>query len=385
MFAGYLAYMIVGWFLNALGSVLPDLEEAIGRRASLYSLLPGIVLLAWGSVIVRRHRDAEPANPHHSTLSIGSISLVAGVLTMGVTRWFAVSFAGAMIAAVAAATLIRLMPALLAAARPDDTALVMMRANAWSSIAGIAGPLAVGASIGLGAGWLPGMALPMVAAATVIVVIARATQPAEPGREPHITIQRHLAQHDPVVPPVRMWWREWTMLTLCIVVEFCFAYFAATFLHEEVGLSTAASAAGASAWAIGMAVGRFAVSTWPPPRSIVPSIALIAVGFGLLWGIASPVSSIAGIGIAGLGASPMYPSRMTALLDRFPRSPDQASTRGAIASGAALLGAPALMTGLRALSDVRTAYLAVPVLLVALTILGTRSAQPQPSSLAVAA
>jgi MFS family permease len=118
-----------------------------------------------------------------------------------------------------------------------------------------------------------------------------------------------------------------------------------------------------------MAFGRFVTSTWPPPRSILPSVALIAVGFVLLWGIATPVSSIAGIALAGLGASPLYPTRMTALLHRFPRSPDQAATRGSIASGVALLSAPALMAGLRAATDVRTAYLAVPVLLGVLAVL----------------
>ena len=79
--------------------------------------------------------------------------------------------------------------------------------------------------------------------------------------------------------------------------------------------------------------------------------------------------AIAGIGVAGLGASPLYPSRLTALLDRFPTSPDQGSARGTLASGVALVAAPALMAGLRAASDVRTAYLAVPVLLAVLLIL----------------
>ena len=108
----------------------------------------------------------------------------------------------------------------------------------------------------------------------------------------------------------------------------------------------------------------------------MPSVALIAVGFVLLWGIATPVSSIAGIGLAGLGASPLYPTRMTALLRRFPRSPDQAATRGSIASGVALLSAPALMAGLRAVTDVRTAYLAVPLLLAVLTVLARPTAAP---------
>jgi MFS family permease len=372
--AGYFGYIIVGWFLNGLGSVLPELEDEIGKRASAYTLLPGVVLLVWGSIVVRRHRGAAPAKPHTSTMLLGAVALAGGVLVMGITRWFGVSAFGALISAIAAAALIRLMPALLASVRPDDTERVMIRANAYSSLAAIAAPLAVGVSIRLGGGWLPGMAVPIGGGAVVIVLMARgnaarhdaeAPQPAEP-----------IPDDEPVVPPFAAWWREVTVLTLCIVVEFCFSYFAATFLHEEVGMSTAAAAAGGAAWGCGMAFGRFVTSTWPPPRSILVSVALIAVGFVLMWGIATPVSSIAGIGLAGLGASPLYPTRMTALLHRFPRSPDQAATRGSIASGVALISAPALMAGLRAATDVRTAYLAVPLLLAVLAMLARPTTAP---------
>ena len=46
------------------------------------------------------------------------------------------------------------------------------------------------------------------------------------------------------------------LMTLSIVVEFCFTYFAATYLSEELDLSNAAAAAGGAAWGIGMAAGR---------------------------------------------------------------------------------------------------------------------------------
>ena len=372
--AAYFGYVIVGWFLNGLGSVLPELETEIGERASAYTLLPGAVLLVWGTIVVRRHRGAAPANPHTSTILLGSAALAGGVLVMGITRWFGVSAIGAGISATAAAALIRLMPALLASARPDDTERVLIRANAYSSLAAIAAPLAVGVSIVLGGGWLPGMVVPIGGGAVVIVLLVRSNatgqnvappQPAKPALD-----------DEPVVPPFALWWREITVLTLCIVVEFCFSYFAATFLHEEVGMSTAGAAAGAAAWGGGMTFGRFATSTWPPPRSILVSVALIAIGFGLMWGIATPVTSIAGIGLAGLGASPLYPTRLTALLHRFPHSPDQAATRGSIASGVALISAPVLMTGLRAATDVRSAYLAVPVLPTVLAILARPTAAP---------
>jgi hypothetical protein len=361
--ACYLANCATAWFLNGLGAVLPDLEDHIGRRASAYPLLPGGVLLAWGIVITRRHRSADPSKPHAPLMIASTFGLTASVVIMSVTEWWWASAAGGVAAAFMAATLIRMLPATIAMARSDDTERVMMRANAWASVATISAPLAIGGTIAIGLGWMPGMAIPIGAAAVAVAMTARPL--------PHEVVSRVQEHHagDGVVPPFAAWWREITVLTMCIMVEFCFAYFAATYLHDELGLSTAASAAGAAAWGIGMTIGRFVVSVRPAPRSIAPSIVLIAIGFVMLWAVGEPAAAIVGIGLAGLGAAPLYPTRITELLARFPASPDQGATRGGIASGIALLSAPALMAGLRAVSDVRTAYLAVPVLLVALVIL----------------
>jgi predicted MFS family arabinose efflux permease len=359
--AGYVAYAAVGWFLSGLGSVLPELDEQIGGWSAIYPLLPGAVLLAWGISIARTQRTTSRLVEHGTSLGIATSALALASVVMGVTGWVPVSVLGGVAAAVSAAWLIRLLPAALAIARPADTERVMMRANAWSSLASIVAPVAIGTTIGLGLGWAPGMDGPLLVAAVVVVVASRTGRPPRPIEAPEIA---HTA-----VPPLRNWWRAWTVLTLSIVIEFCFAYYAATFLADEVGLSNAAAAAGSAAWGVGMALGRFLVSSWPPPRTLLPTVVLAAVGFVLFWGIATPVTAIVGLGLAGVAVSPLYPTRMTALLARFPAAPDQASTRGSIASGAALLGAPALMATIRALTDVRTAYLAVPVLLIVLVVL----------------
>ncbi|MFZ8949203.1 MAG: MFS transporter [Ilumatobacteraceae bacterium] len=364
--AGYVAYMAVGWYLSGIGSVLPELEDEIGGVSAAYPLLPGTILLVWGLVRARRQHRAHHEVRYAEMVTGSVVGLAAMVVVMGVTSIIPLSVVGAVAAAVAAAALIRLLPATFAVARPDDTERVMVRANAWSSLASISSPLVIGATIGLGIGWLPGMSGPIALAAVVTGLAVRRA-----GRTvavaPDDTVDA--ASRRRPVPPFRHWGRAWAVVTVGIVVEFCFAYYAATFLHDEVGMSIAAAAAGASAWGVGMAIGRFALSVRTPPRSFTPTFVLVMIGFVLLWGIATPASAIIGIGIAGIGVSPLYPTRMTALLAKFPESPDQGSTRGGIASGAALLVAPALMASLRALSDVRTAYLAVPVLLVVLALL----------------
>ena len=380
--ACYVAFAALGWFLNGFGAILPELEEDVGGWANVYPLLPGAVMLVWGLLGLRRHVDDTGQTNHAAGVIGGSIAMAVGLVVMGVTRWLAVSLIGALAASIAAAYLVRLLPAVLALLRAGDTEKVIMRSNAYSSVAAVVAPLVIGLSIAVGMGWLPGMAIPMGIAAIAVIVTARPSV----GDPPPVPVEE--SREAEVVPPLRVWWREFAVLAISIMIEFCFVYYAATFLHDELDLSTAAAAAGAGAWGVGMAVGRFALSTWPPPRSVLPSVIGIAIGFVLLWGVPNAGVAIAGIAVAGLGAAPLYPSRLTALLDRFPASPHEGSARGSLASGTALTAAPALMAGLRAIADVRVAYLAVPILVVLLLLLAnpfsrgprTASLLPSPSS-----
>jgi len=365
LFASYVGFTFLAWYLNGLGAVLPPLRDDVGDWAAVYPLLPGAVLFVWGVVTVARTGHAKRST-HEPGIAIGFVTLTVAMCVMGITAWPLVSVLGALLAAIAAGQVNRTLPAKLALAtsgRPVQP--VMMRANAFSSVAAIIAPLAVGLSLAIGAGWLPGYVIPVAIGAVLVCVAAFKEPKVEPIAE---TVD--LAP----VPPFRTWWRPCAVLSVAIVVEFCFAFFAVTYLNEDLGMSKAAAAAGGAAWGVGMALGRFVFSVRPAPASIVPSAAVILVGFLLFWGVPTPVVAIVGLGIAGLGASPLYPSRITLLMERFPGATHEGSKRAALAPGVALLVAPALMVSLRAATDVRTAYLAVPVLLVILVALARPSA-----------
>jgi hypothetical protein len=364
LFASYIGFTFLAWYLNGLGAVLPPLRDDVGDWAGIYTLLPGAVLFAWGVVTVTRNAGAARGR-REPGIAAGFVVLTVSIVVMGITGWPVISVIGAVVAAIAAGHINRVLPGMLAGAlRGGHVEPVMMRANAFSSVASIAAPLFVGASLALGAGWLAGFVIPIAIAAVLVTRAARRSAP--------------VARHDrPVdrrpLPPFREWWRECAVLGVAIVVEFCFSYFAVTYLKEETGLSKSAAAAGGAAWGVGMTIGRFLFSVRRPPRSIVPSVVVIVIGFALFWLPHSAIAAIAGIGVAGLGASPLYPSRITILIERFPGAMHEGSKRAALASGSALLVAPALMVSLRAVSDVRTAYLAVPVLLAVLVVLAHRS------------
>lgn len=364
LLASYIGFTFLAWYLNALGAVLPSLREEVGDWAGLYAMLPGAVLFSWGLITVTR-RPPVGANARDPGIAIGFVVLTVSICVMGATGWPAVSVAGAVVAAIAAGHINRTLPGMLAVAcdgRPVEPP--MMRANAFSSVATIVAPLTVGASLAIGAGWLTGYVVPIAIGTVLVCAIALRTPP---------TRTTESGDRAPL-PPFRQWWRACAVLGVSIVVEFCFSYFAVTYLHEERGLSKAAAAAGGAAWGIGMTIGRFGFSVRQPPASIIPSAAVILAGFVLFWGVPNSAVAVLGLGVAGLGASPLYPSRITRLMERFPGATHEGSKRAALAAGAALVTAPVLMVSLRAVSDVRTAYLAVPVLLVVLVALAAPTA-----------
>ncbi len=375
----YVAYGLLGWASSGLGAALPQMRDDLGGIVAFYPPLPGAALLVigltalwWGAGTGRSHRAIVVDN---------SVALGTAVAVMAVTGVPALSAAGAVAVGIASAGLIRLLPAALTSRYADDPVPVMTRANAWSSLASIAAPLAVGAAIATGLGWRAGLVvMPLVGAGAVVVLVGRR------GRhDDRVTVgaagagatgaARRTRPERLAAPAGGPWFDAWLILTLSIVVEFAFVYFAATYLREEVGMSRATSAAGAAAFAVGMAGFRFVAGSvpWLTRRRLTDHLATVGAGFTLMWLFPQPWVAVVGITVAGAGTALLYPIGIDRLMRRFPGSIERGAARGALASGFALLSSPLLLAALRALSDVRTAYLSVPVLLAVIALVHRRT------------
>ncbi len=356
------AYALLGWTLSGLGAILPELREELGGQASLYPLMPGAALVAIG--LVSQARRHTPRRTQRMAIWHGSVLLSASIVLLTITGLEIVSAIGAAAMGLTSAGLIRVIPAALTAHQPSRSVSVVTRANAWSSLASITAPLTVGGAIAIGIGWRSGLVVAPVIAAIWVVLLTRSDQDSDPITVGDDEIER--VDGVPTDTAVHPWFGAWLVLCLSIVVEFAFVYFAATYLHEEVGMSKAGAASGTAAFAVGMAISRFVAG---PVRSLgslpLPAhLATIGAGFVLLWAVDSPITAIIGITVAGAGTALLYPIGISRLLSRFPEARELGATRGALASGVALLSSPALLGALRAASNVRTAYLSVPGLLV---------------------
>jgi hypothetical protein len=359
-----LAYGLLGWVLSGIGAVLPRLRESVGQSADLVALAPGAGLLFFSATGLARARARRVGSA--AVLREGAVITVLAMVALVSSGRALTALPVAAILGLASASLIRVLPGAIAGEYADgriaDRERAITRANAWSSIASVAGPTCVGVAIWIGLGWRVGLvAVPVVGLVGLMAMLRTGESTLVAGAP------------TPTVAPgaVGRWLDAWTLLTVGIILEFVFVYFSATFLVEEIGAEASTAALGTASFAVGMAAGRFSSSLirkWAGPRLSV-NLALIALGFAVLQAAPGPGAAIVGVSLAGVGVALLYPVAVGRLLERFPGDADLGSDRAGLASGTALLASPALVGGLRQVTDVGVAFWCVPVLLIVLVVL----------------
>jgi hypothetical protein len=274
----------------------------------------------------------------------------------------------------------------------------LSRVNAVASGTGILAPLAIGTLDGLG----PTGRLAMLAAAPPLLALALLTyrrSGRDPGRSsagPSRTVGgRRRTDEDvpvlidsaPAVGLVGKWRRVgrrtvvdvgigWMRVVLAVAVEFCFVVWAVARL-VAAGLPTATAALLGSAFPIGMAVGRaIGPIRWRSWSPVYPSGLLAVCGTLLVSSVDVPAVVALGLVVAGLGVAPLYPVTLAALVATPGLSSERLAAIGALASGTAILVAPAVLAVLARVVDLRTAYLVTLPILGVLFLLSRRSDRP---------
>ena len=78
LFASYVGFTFLAWYLNGMGAVLPPLRDDVGDWAGVYALLPGAVLFTWGVVTVARTGRAEPSD-RAPGIAVGFVMLTVAI------------------------------------------------------------------------------------------------------------------------------------------------------------------------------------------------------------------------------------------------------------------------------------------------------------------
>ncbi|MGW6277413.1 MFS transporter [Kribbella sp. NPDC055071] len=377
-----LSYLLAG--LGACVAILArDLNEPAGRLALLPSgFAVGLLIVA---VIGPRMLRAWPMG---SVLAFGSIVSAVGAVLLAVAPTYLTVIGGGLLAGFGGALLVLVAPLML---NGPTAAARLSRVNAVGSGVGVLAPLAIGGLDSLG----PTGRIAMLAAVPPLLLLAALTRRVQPT----LTTSAGRAtssEPTPDSPPLMLIdsapavglgrrWRPpvgrrialdvgvgWLRVVLSVAVEFCFVVWAVARL-VAAGLPTATAALLGSAFPIGMAVGRaigpLRIRSWSP---VVPSGALAVVGTLLVSLFDSPAVVALGLVVAGLGVAPLYPVTLAALVATPGLSPARLAAIGALASGTAILVAPAALALVARVVEIRTAYLITLPLLAVLFALSRR-------------
>ncbi len=351
---------VYGYFLYGFGPSVPLLRDELGVSNAV-SGLHGTALAA-GSVLagvgwpVLAARLGRPR-----TLRVGLLGLTAGVLAYCLAPVLPATLAGGLAAGFFGSLVVTGSTVVLAARHGPAAPAAISEANAVAAGTGLIGPLLVGAGVSLGLGWRPGVLVAAVAAVTVWLVSVRAGRPG-----PAISTAVAAAEDAPGPLPAR-YWLAWTVLVLCIGVEFAMTFWAGDGLREHTGASPAVATAGVTAIVAGMFAGRLVGGRLAlrvrPGRLLLGAVGLTAAGFAVFWASTATVPALAGLAVCGLGISLQFPLGAALAVTASGGRPDRGAGRLSFAAGVASGVAPFALGALADRVGTHAAFLLVPVLL----------------------
>jgi MFS family permease len=327
------AYVLMaceGYLIYAVGFITPYLQQELGVRpwvAALPNSVMAVGLLASG-VVARAVNDR--IGPRYAVRTWAGGMSVSGVL-MAIPASIVPILVGAFVFGLSlGGVLIHVNGALGVGPRGGT---MLMRANVWSMIGGLAGPLVLAAAAA-GAGWWFGMLVPVPLLVALVLLL-----PASPARD------RPVAGSEAGGSLPRLYWMTWLFLVLSIGAEFSFVVWGPQVVTARSGIPAMEATRLASLYVLGMMVGRLALSAGlgHGSRSILVlrgGAALAVAGALVTWLATQPAVAGLGLLLAGLGMSALYPLGASLALAHAPGLPVRASARLTAASGLAILSAP---------------------------------------------
>jgi fucose permease len=291
-------------------------------------------------------------------LGVGGMS--AGVMVLCWTSALPATLGGALVAGLFGSVVVNGSSVILSDHHGIAAPGAITEANAFAAGFGMAGPLAIGASVDAGLGWRPAMLVVLVLAAVIALTFGRVGVPG-------VRMPANVREVAPIGRLSGRFWVAWGVLVACIGVEFCLTLWSSDVLRTRAGLGPGAAAAGVTAVVAGMLTGRVAggrlALRYDPERLLLGAIALAALGFAVFWISTVPVASLAGLYACGLGVALHFPLGIARAIAMSDGQPDLAAARASLGAGVAVASAPFALGALADVFGTHTAFLIVPGLL----------------------
>ena len=357
------SFLLSGFFtfiINIQGNIIPSLRDELGlsyRTVSLHASAIAAGMIAAGLLTER----IVATLGRRGAFLLAVAGSVAGMLLICVAPTAAVSIAGCGLIGLTGGMIPGVMGGLVAQIHGGARDQAFAEAGAVTYACAISANFATGAAVALTLGWRAAMLFGVVCGVALVAVYGRDAMPEAP---------RRAANGRERLPAAS--WAFLTMLGLGVALEMCMLLWSPTFLEQAVGLPRSAAATAAAAFPAAMLLGRWAGSVAVrrvPPAVLYPAtLCLLAPGFLLYWGGFAAPLAVAGLFIAGLAISLLYPLSLSFAIGAAGGVGDAASARSALAAGSAVLTAPIALGSLADRVGLSHAYLIVPALAAAILL-----------------
>jgi fucose permease len=301
--------------------------------------------------------------PRRRVIGVGLVSAAVAGLLLGYGRILPVTLVAVfLVSAFATSALIR-MWALIADLHPVHRTVAMSEGEVSVSLAGVVVPVLVSVCAATVVGWRFSfvIAFVVVLAVAATVGVTRLPDPALPAPTPH----------DPAEPvPDRAGdhshRRTLTTIFAVVALEFTLSFWAASYLHDDVGIARDTSVALVSALYAANLVGRLIASRLARrmAATAVLRISLATALVGVPFLLAADNIGVACIGLAvcGMGIGGTFPLAASLHIAASSRTADQALGQILAVAGVGQIVGPLVAGALAQGTGLRVGLLAMPAL-----------------------
>ena len=350
----------------ALGPVLPYL-----RQTEHLSYVVGAlhqVAFAIGGMIAGLLATRSTA-PRRRTICVGLVAAGAAGLLLGYGRVFPVTMLAALlVSAFATAALIRTWAA-LADLHHQHRAVAMAEGEVAVSLAGVLTPALVSACAAIWVGWRFSFVVAFALLVAAAAAVANTTMPdarrSSPGDTRRGTAPLSAGSADPDDHQTT----RTTLTTIFAVVamEFTLSFWAATYLHDDVGVALDTAVALVSALYAANLVGRLAASRLarrlPAAALLRLSLATALLGVPILLCASNVVVAGVGLAVTGIGVGGTFPLASSLHVAASRRTADQALGQTLTVAGFGQIAGPLVAGAIAQAATLRLGLLVVPALI----------------------
>jgi MFS family permease len=363
----WLAYFMLGYYayLQSIpGPVMPFLRQDLDLSYTLASL--HFSAFALGMVIAGLLGDPIAERWGRKRLFwVGALGMGIGGLAFALGFSALLTVLGALLMGTFGSFTLVMIQSTLADAHGPQRAIALTEANVMAGVGVVIAPLMVGLGERSGVGWqlAPLMGLLIVAA----LQWAYRGQ-SFPARDISHSENAASTTEAPLQRLPSRFWRTLALIFFVVCIEWSLISWAADYLETEVGLSKVNAASAMSlffgAFLVGRILGSRLTRYFEPRTLLGVTVATVALGFMPFWMGPFTGLHLAGLVIAGLGVSNLFPMTLSMVSAAVPPAlSDRASGRISLTAGTAVLAAPQVLGTLADQIGLRSAYSGVILLI----------------------